>query len=75
MAEPDVRRDGAQVSVIYVLVPVALAVVALALWGYVWAAKRGQFDDLKTPGMRVLHEDDDGWTDPQGREDRNQDDR
>ncbi|MDH5315137.1 MAG: cbb3-type cytochrome oxidase assembly protein CcoS [Gemmatimonadota bacterium] len=62
-------------SVIYVLVPVALAVVALALWGYVWAAKRGQFDDLKTPGMRVLHEDDDGWTDPQGREDRNQDDR
>ena len=59
MAEPDVRQGGAQVSVIYVLVPVALAIVALALWGYVWAAKRGQFDDLKTPGMRVLHEDDD----------------
>ena len=46
-------------SVIFVLVPVALAIVALALWAYVWAAKRGQFDDLKTPGMRVLHEDDD----------------
>lgn len=61
-------------SVIYVLVPVALAVVALALWGYVWAAKRGQFDDLKTPGMRVLHEDDDRWADPRARKDPNQDD-
>jgi cbb3-type cytochrome oxidase maturation protein len=60
------------VSVIYVLVPVALAIVALALWGYVWAAKQGQFDDLKTPGMRVLHEDDDSWTDRPGPEDRNQ---
>lgn len=61
-------------SVIYVLVPVALAVVALALWGYVWAVKRGQFDDLRTPGMRVLHEDDDTWTAPPSRNDRGQDD-
>jgi cbb3-type cytochrome oxidase maturation protein len=54
-------------SVIFVLVPVALAIVALALWAYVWAAKRGQFDDLKTPGMRVLHEDDDVPPDEPGR--------
>lgn len=45
-------------SVIYLLVPVALGIVALALWAYVWAARRGQFDDLKTPALRVLHEDD-----------------
>ena len=57
-------------SVIYVLVPVALAIMALALWAYVWAAKRGQFDDLKTPGMRVLHEDDDTWPDPPEKQDR-----
>jgi cbb3-type cytochrome oxidase maturation protein len=45
-------------SVIYLLVPVALGIVALALGAYVWAARRGQFDDLKTPALRVLHEDD-----------------
>ncbi|HSR16263.1 MAG TPA: cbb3-type cytochrome oxidase assembly protein CcoS [Gemmatimonadales bacterium] len=45
-------------SVIYVLVPVALVIVAVALWAYVWAARKGQFDDLETPAMRVLHEDD-----------------
>lgn len=44
-------------SVIYLLVPVALLIVAGALWAYVWAARRGQFDDLKTPALRVLHED------------------
>jgi cbb3-type cytochrome oxidase maturation protein len=62
-------------SVIFVLVPVALAIVALALWAYVWAAKRGQFDDLRTPGMRVLHEDDDVPPDGSDRPGRGDPDR
>lgn len=44
-------------SVMYVLVPVALFVVGLAVLAYVWAARRGQFDDLETPAMRMLHDD------------------
>jgi cbb3-type cytochrome oxidase maturation protein len=24
---------------------------------FVWAARKGQFDDLTTPAMRVLHDD------------------
>ena len=44
-------------SVVYLLVPLALFVVALAVGAYVWAARKGQFDDLKTPAMRVLHDD------------------
>ena len=24
---------------------------------FVWAARRGQFDDLETPGLRMLHDD------------------
>lgn len=47
-------------SVMYLLVPVALLVVALAVAAYVWAARKGQFDDLKTPAMRVLHDDESG---------------
>jgi len=45
-------------SVMYVLVPVALFVVGLAVVAYIWAARRGQFDDLKTPAMRMLHDED-----------------
>ena len=37
-------------SVLYLLVPIALG-------AYVWAAKRGQFDDLTTPAMRAIHDD------------------
>ena len=44
-------------SVMFVLVPVALFVVGLAIGAYIWAARRGQFDDLKTPAMRILHDD------------------
>lgn len=44
-------------SVMFVLVPVALALVALAIAAYVWAAGRGQFDDLDTPAYRALQDD------------------
>ncbi len=45
-------------SVIYVVLPLALGIVLVAVLGYVWAARRGQFDDLDTPALRVLHDDD-----------------
>ena len=44
-------------SVIYIVLPVALVVVAIAVAAYVWAAKRGQFDDMTTPALRMLNDD------------------
>ena len=44
-------------SVLYVLVPAALVIVLAAVIAYVLAARRGQFDDLTTPALRVLGED------------------
>lgn len=41
-------------SVLYVLVPVALGIVLLAVAAFVWAARAGQFDDLDTPALRPL---------------------
>jgi cbb3-type cytochrome oxidase maturation protein len=41
-------------SVIFVLVPMALALAALAVGAFVWAAKSGQLDDLETPARRIL---------------------
>jgi len=45
-------------SVLYIVVPVALLIVAVAVAAFVWATNRGQFDDLDTPAMRMLHDDD-----------------
>ncbi len=44
-------------SIMYVILPVALIVVFAAVIAFVWAARRGQFDDLDTPAMRALHDD------------------
>ena len=40
------------------LVPVALALVLAAVGAYVWSARSGQFDDLDTPALRPLIDDD-----------------
>jgi cbb3-type cytochrome oxidase maturation protein len=44
-------------SVIYIVVPLALLIVAVAVGAFVWAANRGQFDDLDTPALRMLPDD------------------
>ena len=43
---------------LYLLVPLSLVIVALAVWIFFGAADSGQFDDLDGPGMRVIHDDD-----------------
>ncbi len=44
-------------SVIYIVLPIALVIVAGAVMAFVWAAKRGQYDDLDTPALRMLNDD------------------
>jgi cbb3-type cytochrome oxidase maturation protein len=45
-------------SVFYLVLPLALILVGAAVFAFVWAAKRGQFDDLETPALRVVPDDD-----------------
>jgi cbb3-type cytochrome oxidase maturation protein len=44
-------------SVVYVLLPVATLLAAAGVAAFIWAVRRGQFDDLDTPAMRILHDD------------------
>jgi len=44
-------------SVLFLVLPLALCIVSAAVTGFLWAVRRGQFDDLKTPGVRMLHDD------------------
>lgn len=45
-------------SVIYIVLPLALLLAAAALAGFIWAVRRGQFDDLDTPSLRLLVDED-----------------
>ena len=48
----------ADMEALYLLVPLSLVIVAIAVWFFFGAADSGQFDDLDGPAMRVLHDDD-----------------
>lgn len=39
------------------LIPLGLALLGAAVWAFFWAADHGQFDDLDTPAIRILQED------------------
>jgi cbb3-type cytochrome oxidase maturation protein len=41
-------------NILYILVPLALVMAALAVLAFRWAARQGQFDDLETPAVRIL---------------------
>lgn len=44
-------------SIIYVLIPVAMIFTIIAVALFIWAARRGQFDDLDRHGRSVLYDD------------------
>lgn len=44
-------------SVIFFILPVTLLLSAGAVVAFAWATRSGQFDDLETPAVRLLHED------------------
>lgn len=44
-------------SILYIVVPLALLIVAVAVVAYLWAVRDGQMDDLETPGVRVIRDE------------------
>ena len=46
-------------SILYLLIPMAVFLMGVALWAFVWSVKSGQFDDLEGPAHRILMDDDD----------------
>ncbi|NIA27575.1 MAG: cbb3-type cytochrome oxidase assembly protein CcoS [Desulfobulbaceae bacterium] len=45
-------------SILYVLIPLALLLLGGAVWAFFWAVGSGQFDDLDTPAVRIILDDD-----------------
>lgn len=49
---------------LYLLIPLSVALVFVAIWIFFRASDSGQFDDLVGPGLRVLQDDDSGEAKP-----------
>ncbi|MEN8164021.1 MAG: cbb3-type cytochrome oxidase assembly protein CcoS [Acidobacteriota bacterium] len=45
-------------SVLYIAIPAALLLAIIGIVGFIWSVRGGQMDDLETPGIRPLLEDD-----------------
>ncbi len=45
-------------SVIFIVLPLALVLAAVAIGGFIWATRGGQFDDLDTAPLRAIHDED-----------------
>ena len=45
-------------NILLMLIPLSLGLLVLAVGAFVWAVKRGQFDDLDTPALDILEDDD-----------------
>lgn len=44
-------------NIIFLTLGVSIAMALIFLFAFIWAARKGQWDDLKTPGHRMLIDD------------------
>lgn len=45
-------------TILYLLIPLGLLLLAVAIAFFFWATRSGQFDDLESPAWRVVMDDD-----------------
>ena len=45
-------------NMLYVLIPLAIMLLAVAVGALIWAIRNGQFDDLESHGWSVVLDDD-----------------
>jgi cbb3-type cytochrome oxidase maturation protein len=54
-------------SILYLLIPLSLILLSLAVWAFFWAVKNDQFEDLEGPAHRILFDDDENDLPPEAR--------
>ena len=45
-------------EILYLLIPLAMLIVAAIVVFFLWAVRSGQFDDLEGPAHRIIMDDD-----------------
>ena len=46
-------------SILYLLIPLAVLLMVVAIAFFLWTVRTGQYDDLEGPAHRILMDDDD----------------
>ena len=41
-------------TILLLLIPLSLMLLGAAVWAFIWAVRKGQFDDLDTPALDIL---------------------
>ncbi|WP_111413222.1 cbb3-type cytochrome oxidase assembly protein CcoS [Billgrantia lactosivorans] len=59
-------------TILYLLIPLSLILLGLAVWAFFWAVKNDQFEDLEGPAHRILFDEDENDLPPAERERRRQ---
>ena len=44
-------------AILLLLVPISLALLGIAIWAFLWAVRSGQYDDLDSPSIDILHDE------------------
>jgi cbb3-type cytochrome oxidase maturation protein len=44
-------------TILLLLIPISLVLLGIAIAAFVWAVRRGQYDDLDTPALDILGDD------------------
>jgi cbb3-type cytochrome oxidase maturation protein len=45
-------------NIIFLLIPLGLIILVIAVAAFFWAVRSGQYDDLESPAWRILLDDD-----------------
>lgn len=45
-------------NILFLLIPLSLVLLSLAIWAFFWAVKNDQFEDLEGPAYSILFDDD-----------------
>jgi len=54
-------------AILYVLIPLSLVLIGVAIWVFFWAVKNEQFEDLDGPAHSILYDDDKDMIPPEAR--------
>ena len=55
-------------GIVFALLPLSLLLGGAAVGAYLWSVRNGQLDDLETPAMRALFDDEPEDAKPSGEE-------
>ena len=51
-------------EIVFLLVPLALVLVVIIVWVFLWAVRSDQFEDLEGPAHRILMDEDEPKIEP-----------